>query len=167
MGVGCGACFDCAFDRYDEACVEETKGLLGGLFKYCKKKFTADSVRCSRCARQRAPVLTPISRAFTPRKTLPNSSKNHSRTSATSGRSLTKTTVPPLSPQSPRCARLPSRPLPPPLGHVDSGSVCCVAWRNSSNTFADHRPLLGYAKTSHLSLRKPLSFTTLSIVRRP
>jgi len=34
------------FDRYDEACVEETKGLLGGLFKYCKKKFAADSVRC-------------------------------------------------------------------------------------------------------------------------
>jgi hypothetical protein len=32
--------------RYDESCVEETKGLLGGLFKYCKKKFTADQVRC-------------------------------------------------------------------------------------------------------------------------
>jgi hypothetical protein len=38
-----------AVSRYDEACVEETKGLLGGLFKYCKKKFTVDQVRFCRC----------------------------------------------------------------------------------------------------------------------
>ena len=30
--------------RYDEVCIEETKGLLNGLFKYCKKKFVADQV---------------------------------------------------------------------------------------------------------------------------
>jgi hypothetical protein len=30
--------------RYDVACVDETKGLLSGLFEYCKKKFTADQV---------------------------------------------------------------------------------------------------------------------------
>ena len=49
-------CIQTVLFRYDDACVEETKGLLGGLFKYCKKKFTADQVRCDRLHRLSASV---------------------------------------------------------------------------------------------------------------
>jgi hypothetical protein len=40
------SCIQTMLFRYDDACVEETKGLLGGLFKFCKKKFAVDQVRC-------------------------------------------------------------------------------------------------------------------------
>jgi hypothetical protein len=75
------ACICDGVFRYDEACVEETKGLLGGLFKYCKKKFTADQVSQSlpprpcpvpvaRCNEKQLPPLTVSHRVFTQPRTL-------------------------------------------------------------------------------------------------
>ena len=75
------ACICDGVFRYDEACVEETKGLLGGLFKYCKKKFTADQVSqalpprpfpvpVARCDEKQLPPLTVSRRVFTQPTTL-------------------------------------------------------------------------------------------------